>query len=94
MSDPSAFEKQIFSRLDRMEEILQALASKKLEKEYYATQELATALGKAVFTITERYCNAGRIECQKDEASGKWMIPGHEYRRLVAGGALLPPKAK
>jgi hypothetical protein len=47
-------------------------------------------LGKSQYTIQERWCNDGRIECEKDPESGKWRIPGGEYRRLVGGGALKP----
>ncbi len=59
-------------------------------KDWYSTDELAQALGKARWTIQEKWCNAGRIECEKDEESGKWRIPGYEFRRLVNGGKLRP----
>jgi helix-turn-helix protein len=59
-------------------------------KDWYTTDELATALNKSPFTIREKWCNAGRIECEKDSGTGKWRIPGAEYRRLVNGGALKP----
>ncbi len=59
-------------------------------KEWYTTDELAKALGKSGFTVREKWCNAGRIDAEKDQASGKWHIPGHEYRRLVSGGSLRP----
>jgi hypothetical protein len=78
------------TRLDRIEILLNKLVAQKTEKEWYTTSELAEALGKSPFTITERYCNAGRIECRKDPDSGKWLIPGHEFKRLVNGGGLLP----
>jgi hypothetical protein len=61
-------------------------------KAWYTPNELADALGKAAFTIREGWCNAGRIECEKDEG-GKWRIPGGEYQRLVDGGKP-NPKAK
>lgn len=62
------------------------------EKNWYTTSELARALGVTQFTIQERWCNAGRIECVKDEATGRWRIPGREFRRLVRGGSLKPPR--
>jgi hypothetical protein len=80
------------SQLDRIEIAVNKLIAQKVEKEWYTTAELAEALGKSPFTITERYCNAGRIECRKDPDSGKWLIPGHEFKRLVNGGGLLPKK--
>ena len=70
-----------------LNKIEQLLSSQRLQKEWYSTTELAEALGKSQFTVTVRYCAEGRIVCEKDEA-GKWRIPGHEYRRLVEGGAL------
>ena len=54
-------------------------------KEFYTTSELAEVLGVSRFTVTERYCNQGRIECTKD-GNGKWVIPSHEYERLRRGG--------
>ena len=64
----------------------------RFEKEWYTTSDLAEILGKSQYTIQERWCNDGRIECEKDPNSGKWRIPGHEVRRLRAGGSLLPKK--
>jgi hypothetical protein len=61
-------------------------------KEWYTTTELAVAMGKSQYTIQEHWCNDARIECGKDPESGKWRIPGHEYQRLVAGGALRPKR--
>jgi hypothetical protein len=66
------------------------IQGQRFEKEWYTTGELAEILAKSRFTIQERWCNDGRIECEKDPDSGKWRIPGHEVRRLRAGGGLLP----
>jgi hypothetical protein len=84
-------EKQIIERLDRIE---RTLAEQRPEpiKEWYTTAELAAALGKKPYTVQEKWCNAGRIECEKDR-NGKWRIPGHEYRRLKNGGGLMPARA-
>ena len=71
-------------------EIHQLLIGQRQEKEWYSTGELAEILGKSQYTIQERWCNDGRIECEKDPATGKWRIPGHEIRRLRAGGGMLP----
>ena len=73
-----------------MGEVKEVLCAQRIEKDWYTTNELAQALHKSHFTIQERSCNDGRIECQKDPNSGKWRIPGHEYRRLVNGGTLKP----
>ncbi|NLY01164.1 MAG: hypothetical protein GXY83_34160 [Rhodopirellula sp.] len=73
-------------------EIHEIVTSTRVQKEWYSTTELAEALDKSQFTIQERWCNCGRIECEKEPESGKWRIPGHEYRRLVSGGGLLPKR--
>jgi hypothetical protein len=84
---------QQVASLDRkLTEIHQTIMAQRVEKEWYTTAELAKALGKDPYTIRERWCNDGRIECEKEPESGKWRIPGHEYRRLVGGGALKPKR--
>ena len=69
-------------------EIKSVVIGQRIEKEWHTTTELAEALGKSQYTIQERWCNDGRINCEKDPESGRWRIPGHEYRRLVGGGPL------
>jgi response regulator of citrate/malate metabolism len=80
--DVSAFAKDIAKQI--LQELRTLIASEQT-KDFYTTDELAEALGKSAFTIREHWCNARRIECEKD-AAGKWKIPGREYRRLVNGG--------
>jgi len=75
-----------------VQEIHEFLKSERCEKEWYSTTDAAAFLGKSQFTIQEKWCNQGRIECEKDPNSGKWRIPGHEIRRLKQGGSLLPRK--
>jgi hypothetical protein len=77
---------------ERIAEIHEIVLTQRVEKEWYSTTELAEALGKSPFTIRERWCNAGRIECEKDPETDKWRIPGEEYRRLVGGGKLRPKR--
>ena len=73
---------------DRVGEIHSMLANQRVEKEWYTTTELAETMDVSQYTVQERWCNQGRIECEKEPANGKWRIPGAEYRRLVAGGSL------
>lgn len=73
---------------DRVGEIHSMLANQRVEKEWYTTTELAEAMGMSQYTVQERWCNQGRIECEKAPDSGKWRIPGAEYRRLITGGVL------
>lgn len=77
---------------ERLAEVHVFLLDKKMEKEWYGTDEVAKILGKADFTVREKWCNQGRIEAVKDEGTGKWRIPGHELQRLRNGGGLRPPK--
>jgi hypothetical protein len=85
--DIQAFAKQLGELI--IEEVRKFLADSHT-KDWNTTDELATALGKSPFTIRKKSCNTGRIECEKDVNTGKWRIPGPEYRRLVNGGALKP----
>ncbi len=75
---------------EKVTDIHQVILSQRVQKDWYTTSETAKALEKTDYTVRERWCNDGRIECEKDPESGKWRIPGHEYRRLVSGGALKP----
>ena len=77
---------------EKLTEVQQIITAQRVQKEWYSTGELADALDKSQYTIQERWCNDGRIECEKDPESGKWRIPGAEYRRLVGGGALKPKR--
>jgi len=68
------------------------MSEQRIEKEWYSTDELAKAMDRSPYTIRERWCNEKRIECEKDPDSGKWRIPGEEFRRLVKGGAIKPKR--
>ncbi len=77
---------------ERVTEIHQTILSQRVQKDWYTTTEVAEALGKSQYTVQERWCNDGRIECEKDADTGKWRIPGQEFRRLVGGGQLRPKR--
>jgi len=55
-------------------------------KDWYTTGELVQAMGVTGHTVCERWCNQGRIECEKHPGTGKWRIPGHEFERLRRSG--------
>lgn len=67
-----------------------AMIGGKPVKEWYSPGEVAEILGKSEFTVRERWCNSGRIECKKDGAN--WLIPHHEVERLRNGGGLSPKR--
>jgi hypothetical protein len=77
---------------EKVMEIHQTIMDQRVQKEWYSTSEVAEALDKSHYTVQERWCNDGRIECEKDPNSGKWRIPGHEFQRLVGGGTLKPKR--
>jgi excisionase family DNA binding protein len=87
-----SFGQRLTSLEERVAEVHALLLDKKTEKEWYSTDEVAKILGKADFTVREKWCNQGRIEAVKDEGTGKWRIPGHELKRLRNGGGLRPAK--
>lgn len=72
----------------KVADIHQVVLAQRIEKESYSTREVADALRKTDYTVRERWCNEGRIDCEKDPESGRWRIPGHEYQRLIGGGTL------
>jgi hypothetical protein len=69
-------------------QLLQQQSGQREWKEWYSTAEVAEAMDVSQYTVQERWCNGHRIESVKDPDTGKWKIPGREYRRLVLGGAL------
>jgi hypothetical protein len=69
-------------------EMHQMLLHQTVQKEWYSTTDLAETMNVSVYTVAERWCHAGRIECEKDHDTGKWRIPGREYLRLTKGGGL------
>lgn len=74
---------------DGVAQIVQLLESQQIEKEWYSTAEVAEIMGVKQYTVQERWCNQGRIQCMKDD-NGKWRIPGSEVRRLRRGEGLAP----
>ncbi len=72
-----------------VEAMQQLLESQQIEKEWYSTADVADIMDVKQYTVQERWCNQGRIECMKDD-NGKWRIPGSEVRRLRGGGGLAP----
>ena len=81
-------------RLNNLESLLadmsRSISCPKHAKEWYSAGELAELLGKSDFTVREKWCNQGRVECEKDPDSGKWRIPAREVHRLQNGGGLKP----
>ena len=93
MAQLLAYVERIEEKLVRLTEqqqtLTELLSQQTILKEWYSTSELAELMGVKQYTVQERWCNQGRITCEKDPESGKWRIPGQEVERLKNGGALL-----
>jgi hypothetical protein len=81
----------LLQRLDRIEAALATLGQRHATKEWYSTDEVAAALGKAEFTVRE-WCRRGRVRAQK-KGSGRgkyrsWVISHQELLRLQREGLL------
>ncbi len=74
--------------------MFQLLEKRKIVKDWYTTGEVAEIMRVSHYTVQERWCNQGRIECEKDPDTGKWRIPGREVQRLRKGGKPGPPTKK
>jgi hypothetical protein len=83
-------EKRLGNLEDMVAKMRLAMTERQAEKEWYSTAELAKLLDKSDFTVREKWCNQGRIECEKDPDSGKWRIPASEVCRLRNAGGLRP----
>ena len=81
----SDLERQVADMSSQLEGMKDASKAASL-KDWYTTGELAQAMGVTGHTVRERWCNQGRIECEKHPGTGKWRIPGHEFERLRRGG--------
>ena len=82
---------EILERLERIENTLKTLVQRQTVKDFYSTDEVAEALGKAEFTVRE-WCRRGRIIAQKRRSGrGKfqsWVISHEELQRIEREGLL------
>jgi hypothetical protein len=92
LSALSSFGQELADIKAAVTDVQQMLRHQPVGKEWHSTGELAEAMGVSVYTVAERWCNGGRIACEKDPDTGKWRIPGAEFERLVRGGGLKPRK--
>jgi hypothetical protein len=81
----------LLQRLDRIEQILRALADRQAVKDWYTTEEFAALVGRAEFTCRE-WARAGRVKAEK-RMSGRgaypaWVISHEELLRYQREGLL------
>jgi hypothetical protein len=82
---------EVMGRLERIETILEILSRQRTVKEFYTTEEIATIMGKAPFTVRE-WCRQGRVVASKrDSGRGtfkEWIVSHDELMRLQSQGLL------
>jgi hypothetical protein len=87
---------QLLDRLERLESSLSMLLEQRTVKDWYATAEVATILGRAEFTVRE-WCRQGRVNAEKRDCgrgnSLEWIISHEELTRIRNHG-LLPLATK
>lgn len=78
-------------RLERMEEALQMLLKDRVCQDFYSTDDVATIMRKAPFTVRE-WCRLGRIRAEKRPCgrgnTKEWMISHDELQRIQSEGLL------
>lgn len=78
-------------RLDRIETALRNLIGQQNGKEWFSTDEVAAALGKAPFTVRE-WCRHRRVRAKKRRCgrgnAKEWMISADELKRIQDEGLL------
>lgn len=90
---PAAFDaiESLHTRLDRIETALRNLIGQQNGKEWFSTDEVAAALGKAPFTVRE-WCRHRRVRAKKRKSgrgnAKEWMISAEELKRIQEEGLL------
>ena len=81
---------QLLERIDHIEHQLESMSVNlpiiPVDRKYYSTAELAEMMNVSKYTVQERWCNQGRIECSKQPQTKRWRIPANEVRRLLREG--------
>ena len=70
----------VLTRLDRIESALQTILERHSVKDWYTTEEVARALGKAEFTVRSGAASAG-CAARKRAAAGASTRPGSSATR-------------
>ena len=78
--------RQLVGLNEQFAQLRDSIAEIVVQKDFYSTREVADLMGVTQHTVQVRWCAEGRIEAEKDPATGHWRIPGHEYERLRRGG--------
>lgn len=81
----------LIHRLERIEATLQQIVGQRTVKEWYTTEEVATLLGRAPWTVRQ-WCRLGRVQarkrvCGRGQAS-EWIVSHEELTRTQNEGLL------
>lgn len=78
-----------------LQELLQAVGSQEIPRDWYSTQEVARILGKRPFTVRE-WCRLGRVQAQRAlsgrGADKEWRVSHAELIRIQNEGLLPRPR--
>lgn len=85
---------RIETALDTFQAMLAALLERETMRDWYTTEQFASVVGLAEFTVRE-HCRLGRLNAEK-RRSGRgaycsWVISHQELKRYQQHG-LLPPR--
>ena len=72
---------QLNERLQRIENLLENLATPKKEKHFYSTSEAAERLQLSKWYV-RRLCSTGEILAEKHPESGRFLISADEIDRI------------
>ena len=82
---------QLLSRMSRLEAVIRTLVEQRTIKDWYSTDEVASVLGKAPFTVRE-WCRLGRVYAAKRECgrgnTAEWVVSHEELERIRNHGLL------
>jgi hypothetical protein len=81
----------VMARLEAIEGMVKRLVERETIKDWYSTEEFASQVGKAEFTVRE-WARLGRIHAEKRQsgrgAHPAWAISHHEFERYQRNGLL------
>jgi hypothetical protein len=89
-------DEELSQRFDKLDSMLGALVERQTVRDWYTTDQFASLVGKAEFTVRE-WCRHGRVRAQKRQsgrgAHPAWVISHEELQRYQKEGLLPPRKA-
>jgi hypothetical protein len=89
-------DEELSQRFNRLDSMLAALVERQTVRDWYTTDQFASLVGKAEFTVRE-WCRHGRVRAQKRQsgrgAHPAWVVSHEELQRYQKEGLLPPRKA-